>query len=379
MNLEKLNKSFNIITIAVFFSIIFAPCTWMIYGPETVFSYTEKRQLAVFPQFPDNLSGIRKFFSDTDSYLNDHFGFREWMVYRYQREVKKRFDDVERITKVMKGLNNWYFFTGDSMLKDFAGRHLRRDSKLNEWLAAYRAKQRWIEKQGIRYLLITPPNKMTVYGELLGDPWISQRGLTRLSQLKNSMQESDKSTFLDLSPSLIGNAEGENLYFKSDTHWTQYGAYIGYLAIAERLESLFPSTRFKRDFTFSKTMTRTCEKEKNNCGDLTTMVLDYDRFQESFRNVDEFANCAVSTDFKINFTNIDTTTPTPYIAKSCPSGELRALVFRDSFFESLEPYLSENFREIIYLWKGYDQNNIEELLSLYKPDIVIEEKAERAL
>ena len=55
------------------------------------------------------------------------------------------------------------------------------------------------------------------------------------------------------------------------------------------------------------------------------------------------------------------------------------LVFRDSFFEALEPYFSENFKEVIYLWKDYDQKNIEELLAVFKPDIVIEERGERRL
>lgn len=379
MNPKTLDIIFQRINIVVFFVIIFAPCLYMICGPRTVFSYTEKRQLAAFPSMPGNVFQVQKFFSDMDSYLNDHFGFREWMVYRYQREIRKRFADVETLTKVMKGTDNWYFFTGDGMLQDFTGKRLRSDSELTEWIEAYRGKQRWLEEQGIRYLLIVPPNKMTVYKEFLGEAWVVQRGKTRFSQIKEIMQESDKSTFVDLSPSLISSGRDDNLYFKSDTHWTPYGAYLGYLAIADKIESLFPGTRFKRDFTFSTTVTRTCDKRENSCGDLTNMVLDYESFDESFREVDEFDSCTVDDTFDYKLSDIDVTAPDPYIAKRCQGRELTALVFRDSFFESLEPYFSENFKQIIYVWKDYDQKNIDELLTVFKPDIVIEEQGERQL
>lgn len=378
MKIKMLNIIFQRINIVIFFLVIFSPCLVMIFGHKTLFSYTEKRSLAELPPLPTNAPEVRRFFSGIDSYLNDHFGFREWMVYRYQREIRKRFEDVSTLTKVMKGTSDWYFVTENGSLEDFTGRGLLSKNELKEWLGTYRAKKKWLEDQGIRYLFIVPPNKMTVYGDFLGEPWLSQKGNTRLAQLRDAMEESDKTSFLDLSPPLLQRRD-ENLYFKSDTHWNQYGAYIGYLSIAEKIESIFPGSNFKKDFTFSKTVTRTCEKKAHDCGDLTYMVLDYEPFEESFKVVDEFTSCTDVQDFDYKLSSIDMSVPSPYIAKTCSTGELTALVFRDSFFETLEPYVSENFKEVIYLWKYYDQKNIEELLLIFKPDIVIEEKGQRKL
>jgi alginate O-acetyltransferase complex protein AlgJ len=220
---------------------------------------------------------------------------------------------------------------------------------------------------------------MSVYGEFLGEPWLSQKGMTRLSQIKNILEESDHASFLDLSPSLIREKDNEPLYFKSDTHWTEYGAYLGYLSIADKIESMFDGSRFKREFTFSETMTRICEKMGESCGDLTNMSLDYDSFSESFKVANEFSSCTDAQDYDYRLSGVDLNTPDPYIAKTCSTGTLKALVFRDSFFEAVEPYLSENFKEIIYLWKDYDPQNVEELISTFKPDIVIEETGERTL
>jgi hypothetical protein len=45
----------------------------------------------------------------------------------------------------------------------------------------------------------------------------------------------------------------------------------------------------------------------------------------------------------------------------------------------MEPFLSENFKKVVYLWKEYDQKNIEEIMTSFKPDIVIEITVERFL
>lgn len=212
MKIKTLDHLFQRVLIGLFSIMIFAPGLWMLIGPHTEISYTEKRTLAEFPPVPSSIDQVQNFFSGVDNYLNDHFGFREWMVYRYQREIRKRFNVDDSASKIINGLDNWYFYSGDDMLEDFAGRRLRNEKDLREWLNTYRDKQKWLESQGIKYLLAVPPNKMTVYGEYIGEPWASQKGKTRFTQLKNSMTESDTATFLDLSKTLIREKNSENLY-----------------------------------------------------------------------------------------------------------------------------------------------------------------------
>lgn len=67
----------------------------------------------------------------------------------------------------------------------------------------------------------------------------------------------------------------------------------------------------------------------------------------------------------------------PSFAKGCNQAELTAVVFRDSFPVALEPFFSEKFKKAVYLWKEYDQKNIEEIMTSFKPDIVIELTVER--
>ena len=66
-------------------------------------------------------------------------------------------------------------------------------------------------------------------------------------------------------------------------------------------------------------------------------------------------------------------------ATKCVSSELRAVVFRDSFFEQLLPYVAEHFGEAVYIVSYYDQKVMEQILDKFKPDVVIEEVVERNL
>lgn len=379
MNLTALNIVFQRILIVIFFIIVFIPCSAMILGEKTHISVVEKRALAEFPSVPESYSQVQLFFPEMEQYLDDHFGFREWMIYRYQREVRKRFDNASNVTEVIKGVDNWYFFTGNDMLEDFTGRNLLSDEDLNEWVQSYREKKKWLEDKGIRYLFVVAPNKMSIYSKFVGDPWVDNQGLGRLTQISRQLSDSDNSTLLDLTPSLRNMNHLDTLYFKSDTHWTPYGAFLAYQVIAEKIESMLPDIRFKRDFTMTPVLERRCEMKNDNCGGLTDMLLDYESFDESYRKAEKFPKCAKRQPFNFKLSNLRSGHKEFYFHTNCGDGTLKAVVFRDSFFSDLEPYLSENFKEVIYLWKDYDQNNIEELLSTFKPDIIIEEKVERIL
>ena len=67
------------------------------------------------------------------------------------------------------------------------------------------------------------------------------------------------------------------------------------------------------------------------------------------------------------------------LVTTCETSKLRAVVFRDSFFETIIPFIAEDFNQIIYIWKPYDHAIMKELIAQQKPQIVIEEMVERSL
>jgi hypothetical protein len=66
--------------------------------------------------------------------------------------------------------------------------------------------------------------------------------------------------------------------------------------------------------------------------------------------------------------------------KKCPGTKLRAIVWRDSFLMLIEPFLSESFNQVIYVWQpNYDHHLMKQLVAEIQPDLVIEERIERSL
>jgi hypothetical protein len=63
--------------------------------------------------------------------------------------------------------------------------------------------------------------------------------------------------------------------------------------------------------------------------------------------------------------------------KGCKDANLRAVVFMDSFFNGLQPFFSENFQQVVYLWQFYDQETVERLIDYFHPHIIVEERVER--
>jgi hypothetical protein len=56
----------------------------------------------------------------------------------------------------------------------------------------------------------------------------------------------------------------------------------------------------------------------------------------------------------------------------------KAIIFRDSFFTSLEPFVSTQFSSAIYNWRWFNESDIDYILE-NKPDIIVWEVVEREI
>lgn len=352
----------------------------MIFSERVAFSFSEKRILAKFPSFPESLSQVQSFCNNIDKYLADHFGFRDFFIYRYQREVRKRFGIVGSQTIVHQGIESWLYIDDAKNLFDYAGKNPLSRFEIEAWKTDYEKKRAWLGAKGIKYVLIVAPNKQTVYPEYVMQDWQQYQRPGRLAQLCAAFPEIAKRELFTLGDSLKKVKSGGQVFHKTDTHWTPYGAYHAYLSVAAKIERFFPGEVFRRDFHFTAPQVRVCEpKEKQYCGDLAKMLLDFEPITEHLKMLKAYRRCAIATPFTYSLSDLSRDTMGhPTLVRRCPEKRLTALVFRDSFFSLLEPFLSENFKEVVYVWKRYDQKNVEEILNYFTPDIVIEERVERS-
>jgi alginate O-acetyltransferase complex protein AlgJ len=369
---------YNWMLILLFLGVLFLPPLKMIISPESRWSTAEQRVLAPRPTLPTTIKQLGTFFSQTDNYFKDHFGFRDNFIHSYQHEMEKRFNQIGVNAPVLKGLDGWYFLTADKVLEDFRGETPLSQEQLEQWLAAQEKKAAWLKQHGIAYILAAGPDKQSIYPEYLTENAMEVKGVSRFEQMLTALDQHLPPYLVNLH-SVLRQAKGEkNLYYKNDTHWNMLGGYLAFQAIFKRIAEMFPTQTFKTDFALSDDV----EGIKGNpahYGDLARMLMKEEELAETSPRFKTFQPCGHRLPFPYHLSNF---TPTPgriSFAKGCQQAELTAVVFRDSFMVALEPFFSENFKKVIYLWKEYDQKNIEEIMTSFKPDIVIEITVERFL
>lgn len=328
------------------------------------------------PDLPENLADISDYFSGVNEYLQDHVGLRNFFISSYQRELEDKFDKTSNNSKVLKGLDGWYFFDNFGLIEDFFGYTPLSKDELDAWIEQIQARRDWLEGRGIRYLHVIAPNKQSMYPQYVMENGLQLKGETRFEQLQNHLPPSLSENMVNLHSALGARLSEGQLYFKNDSHWNKRGAYFAYLEIIKRFSRWFPDEKFKTDFIFKKDRLR----KGGNLGfggDLARMsgVMDA---KEVIPLLKGFRKCAERFPLEnYNLTGYVWSPVRPSLGFRCNEKKLRAVVFRDSFFVQPEQFFSENFKEVVYLWKGYDQENVEEIIKRWKPDIVMEMIVER--
>jgi hypothetical protein len=373
------NRPVELAIILIFLTALFAPLlTWSLQR-DVFYSESEKRELQPFPSIHDQQS-ITGFTHGFDNYFQDHFGLREWLIHRYQREVNKRFDR-SGVPLVVEGPEGWLFFSGDQILDDLKGRLRFSEQEVLRFHRILINKKQWLKERGIAYLYMIAPNKQSIYPEFLPGHYRKFRQASRLDQLLTGSPDTISEPLLDVRPYLRQEKSTVRLYDKSDTHWNYHGALVAYQALMERVQSLFPEFRPRDQFDFSP------DWQNGTGGDLAVMTGRTQEIVEQRPVLDRENFTADETPIKQELRDLLSLPQLKPSYTENAKGRLRVLILHDSFFNTISPFTSESFQEAFYIWQYYDtttleffnRKNFSALLDMYQPDLVIEETVERFL
>ncbi|MFZ0133945.1 MAG: hypothetical protein WAK95_15510 [Desulfobacterales bacterium] len=103
----KLVTVSKIMLIGLFLLFLFAPPIKTMLTPRSSWSYNEKRLLAEPPELRFEWEAASEFPNKYEAYYNDHFGFRQWLIQRYNRYMKKIFGGRYINPKVLSGDDGW--------------------------------------------------------------------------------------------------------------------------------------------------------------------------------------------------------------------------------------------------------------------------------
>ncbi len=376
---QIINRLVDLLIVAVFSVSLLLPLILWAVQKDEPYSGVEKRELQTFP-----VVSLQNSFTDFtrafDSYFQDHFGLREFLIHRYHREASKRFG-VTGVPNVVEARDGWLYLSSGFLLDDLKGRLQFSDREKEQFWNQVVRRQKWLKEQGVAYIFLVAPNKQTIYPEYLPHYYQGSGESSRLDQLLVSRPERGAESFLDVRARLTAQKANGRLYHKSDTHWNKWGASFAAAEIFKRTRELFP------DFSRWKPLPFAASWNETRGGDLALMIGKLDVIRENRPVIEPAAVTAVTKGVPPSLVGL-LTVPQLRPHHTAKSGRpLRVLVLHDSFFENLKPFVSEGYGEVFYLWKYYDDTTraffkgdmLKKMVALYQPDLVVEELVERNL
>ncbi len=327
----------------------------------------ENRAQAELPRITLSLASLQKFPQSYTKWFNDHFGFRSSLV-KANFFIRYALLGGSPSRQVIVGKEGWLFYNGEGTIEDFRAITKFDESALAKWGQTLEKRRVWLERQGIRYVYMIAPNKSTIYGEFMPDAYTRVRTSSGLDDMVDYLKKHTQVTVVDCRPALLAAKPGERVYFKTDTHWNPYGAFLAYREIMKPVTAWFPAIRIKtlEDFTV--------ETKRGNGGDLTALLGGSEFIKDDY----PVLKPKVGSQLKLDGINDQSKSP---LSIEGTDGSLpRALFFRDSFFSTVAPYVADHFSYSRYYWDYWNSTTpIEEMIRAQKPDIVVEEVVERAV
>ena len=183
--------------------------------PDNSFSPKENRYLQTMPTFSARALFRGRFTADFEKYCADQFAFRDWWISR-----KARMELMQG-----KSENNGVFLCqGERLIEPFSA---PAEGELDRRISAVKA---FYDRVDVPVVLSLIPTASELYGELLpaGAPNDAQSEVIRYCCSEYA------GPFADLMAPLEGH-KGEELFYRTDHHWTSLGAFRAYQGLADAL------------------------------------------------------------------------------------------------------------------------------------------------
>ncbi|WP_157998031.1 alginate O-acetyltransferase AlgX-related protein [Bizionia argentinensis] len=331
---------------------IIAPNVVMISNLET----TKKDENKGFQNtFLHNITKPIAFLKQFKNNYAESFGLKTTLVNSYIDFKYQALRETPMPNKVVKGQNGWYFLGNsyNNILNNAFGYNYFSTSELKEIANNLNEVKNYLKEQNITFYLVIPPNKNSVYKEQL--PFQLKEQMSNLDVLKDYLKNHINFEVIDLTKVLKAKKNKNQLFFKTDSHWNDFGAFIGYTETLRYINQDFIVPNVKlTDYKI--------EIKSVRQGDIIKMI-NLDIEESTVTLTKKIAS-------EITFKNIDQN----YFQMVNPDKKLKVFMHHDSFSYAWMPYFNESFGEIHYL-KSYALSK--KLIEQETPNIVIFEIIER--
>lgn len=353
----------DVVRVLLFLLALAAPLLAMTLHLDRGPRLSENRHLADRPKLVLRPRELASFPGKFRYYFADHFGFRDTLIDLHGL-ICLRLLGVLPNPDVTKGKDDWLFLASEQSTDYYRHTDLFTPAELERWRQVLDERRAWLAARGAVYVFVVAPNKETIYGEYMPDLLTQVAPQSRLDQLLDYLRRHSQVQIVDLRGVLTAAKGEERLYHKTDTHWNDRGAFRAYRTIMAAVRASVPSAALLPWDRFERT-----ERETDGM-DLTRQIGIVNAFREQRLDLTPKPPLVVS---RIEEGD-DENRP---IAVSARGTDLPGVVvFRDSFFNAVLPWLAESFGQGLYLWQ--DEFAPEPIEKVH-PRVVIQEIVERKL
>jgi len=361
-----MQKGANKVMLLVFLVVIYAPLLAMYSGLAPSSALTEKRRLALRPPLPHSWGDVQRYPRLFERYFDDQFGFRSLLVRAYMQLMVHGLH-VPQINNVLIGQAGWLYYAGNNELADYQRTRQFGAAQLARIIRTQQQRCDWLRQRGIAYVVFIPPNKSSVYPEQMLPSLPRAAGVSRLQQVVAALRAHTSVPVVEVE-SLFNTARYARLvYLMTDSHWNEYGALLAQQAllreVARAVSNVVPIASSACAIT----------EEPRMGSDLAFMLGLQDTYCDTNVLVRPLAGF-LATNVPLQYA-----VAKEYMAYATehPNTHLpRAVIFRDSFGNRLNPFLSECFSRSVFLWT-YDFDAA--TIAREQPAVVIYQLVERVL
>ena len=368
-----MSRQFNII---ITFSFIFI---WVVFITNQFFIIRFKDNNDFIPgialrplNFPQSTISLKKGFKEIDNWYSKNYSFRK-KLWHIDQLLQYNLFNLSMHSSVISGKDGWLFLKkdggiGKNHVEDYQNIPLTND-QVQAIISKLQHNNNLLKARGITYIIFAAPNSASIYPEYL-PLWVKRYyPYSKLDQIINSIKNTDLN-FIDLRPALLKAKKWKQLYYKTDTHWNAYGAYVAYQSLISQMSKITHNNKLIPidlvNFNISG--------RNDSCTDLS-MMLGYCNLQREDIHYITNKNPGINIT-TLEFNNIGLGQKIEAINTNIADQNMKVLVFRDSYFIYLLPYLAENFHYSYFVWN----NSLDfELIDKIKPKYVIHEIVERSI
>ena len=343
--------------VAVLFSVLFFALSVTalvvpLFVPDKEYSETENRYLAAFPPISVDSVLSGEFMSAFETYLSDQFSFRDTIM--TIKTYISRIMGTTEINGVYAGRNHRLFEVPSVV----------NAARLDELVASINA---FSTASGIenRYFLLAP-NSSYIYSSELPVNLNPDNQRDIIDNIYYQLAE--KNVTVDVCMTLMNHKE-ENLYFRTDHHWSHHGSYYAFLRLAEEMKLDISEIEYE-EIIFSDSFRGTLASSSGiyEATDVLGAYVPADSLgkyyvqnfttQRKEASVFDLTKLNNKNQYEVffggNFSKI--------VIHTDNLNEQYLLVFKDSFANSLIPMLIPHFEKIVVIDPRYFTGNIKDVL-----------------